>query len=146
MHFFSAVYNREAHYSWPRKKFEWALYSVCPLHYLVVQESFIYYIYVHTNIFVVFVKPNFGLKIRVELGRVGPEGKKMGPIGSSWPQIEFKFGFNPIMYLIISIWTRSKSNAKWRTYIVFFYDLRIHNHMYVCTYMFFKVINETTHH
>ena len=24
----------------------------------------------------------------------------MGPIGSGWPQIGFKFGFNPIMYLI----------------------------------------------
>ena len=24
----------------------------------------------------------------------------MGPIGSGWPQIGFKFKFNPIMYLI----------------------------------------------
>jgi hypothetical protein len=46
------------------------------------------------------VEPDFGPKIWVELGRVGPQGKKPGPIGSGWPQIGFKFGFNPIMYLI----------------------------------------------
>ena len=39
------------------------------------------------------VEPNFGPKIRVELGRVGPQGQKTGPIGSDWPQIGFKFGF-----------------------------------------------------
>ena len=33
-----------------------------------------------------------------KLIKIGPQGKKMGPIG--WPQIGFKFGFNPIMYLI----------------------------------------------
>ena len=33
-------------------------------------------------------------------GRVGPEGRKTGPIGLCWPQIGFKFGFNPIMYLL----------------------------------------------
>ena len=38
--------------------------------------------------------PKFGLS------RVGPQGHKTGPIGSGWPQIGFKFGFNPIMYLI----------------------------------------------
>ena len=36
------------------------------------------------------VEPNFGPKIRVELGRVGPQGQKKGPIGSGWPQIGFK--------------------------------------------------------
>ena len=41
--------------------------------------------------------PKFG---RVESGRVGPQGQKMGPIGSGWPQKGFKFGFNPIKYLI----------------------------------------------
>ena len=46
------------------------------------------------------VEPNFGPKIRVESGRVGPQGQKTGPIGSSWSQKGFKFGFNPIMYLI----------------------------------------------
>ena len=37
--------------------------------------------------------PKFGLS------RVGfaLTVKKMGPIGSGWPQIGFKFGFNPIM-------------------------------------------------
>ena len=43
-----------------------------------------------------WVEPNFGPKIRVESGRVGPQGQKTGPIVSGWPQI----GFNPIMYLI----------------------------------------------
>ena len=47
------------------------------------------------------VRPNptrfFGLN---PSGRVGPQGRKTGPIGSCWPQIGFKFGFNPIMYLI----------------------------------------------
>ena len=42
------------------------------------------------------LNPIFGPKIRVELGRSGSQGQKMGPIGSGWPQI----GFNPIMYLI----------------------------------------------
>jgi hypothetical protein len=46
------------------------------------------------------VEPNFGPKIWVESGRVGLQGQKPGPIGSGWPQIFFKFGFNPIMYLI----------------------------------------------
>jgi hypothetical protein len=46
------------------------------------------------------VEPNFGPKIRVESGRVGPHGQKTGPIGSGWPQKGFKFGFNLIMYLI----------------------------------------------
>jgi hypothetical protein len=46
------------------------------------------------------VEPNFGPTIWVELGQVDPQGHKTGPIGSSWPQIGFKFGFNPIMYLI----------------------------------------------
>ena len=46
------------------------------------------------------VEPDFGPKIRVESGRVGPQGPKTAPIESSWPQIGFKFGFNPIMYLI----------------------------------------------
>ena len=45
-------------------------------------------------------EPDFGPKIRIELGRVGPHGQKTCPIGSSWPQIAFKFGFNAIMYLI----------------------------------------------
>ena len=39
---------------------------------------------------------------RVESGRVGPQDKKTGPIGSGQPQIGFRFGFNPIMYLINS--------------------------------------------
>ena len=44
--------------------------------------------------------PNFGLS-----GRVCSQGKKTGPIGSGWPQIRFKFGFNPIMKLIwIQFW------------------------------------------
>ena len=43
-----------------------------------------------------WVEPNFGPKIRIESGRVGPQGQKTGPIGSGWPQI----GFNPIIYLI----------------------------------------------
>jgi hypothetical protein len=47
-----------------------------------------------------WVEPNFGPKIRVEPGWVGPQGQKTGPIGSGWPQKGFKFGFNPIMYLI----------------------------------------------
>ena len=46
------------------------------------------------------VEPNFGTKIWVELGRGGPQGYKMGPIGSDWPQKGFKFELNPIMYLI----------------------------------------------
>ena len=46
------------------------------------------------------VEPNFGPKIRVESGRVGPKGRKTGPIGSGWLQIGFKFGFNPIMYFM----------------------------------------------
>ena len=46
------------------------------------------------------VEPDFGPKIRVESGRVGPQAQKPGPIGSGWPQIGFKFGFNPIIYLI----------------------------------------------
>ena len=49
------------------------------------------------------VEPNFGPKIWVESGWVGtqgPRGQKTGPIGFGWPQIGFKFGFNPIMYLI----------------------------------------------
>ena len=46
------------------------------------------------------LNPILGLNIRVESGRVGPQGKKTGPIGSGWPQIGFKFGFNLIMYLI----------------------------------------------
>ena len=46
------------------------------------------------------VEPDFGLKIQVESGRVGLQGQKMGPIGSGWPQIGFKFRFNPLMYLI----------------------------------------------
>jgi hypothetical protein len=46
------------------------------------------------------VEPDFGPKIWVESGRVGPQGRKTGPIGSGWPQIGFKFGFNPIIYLI----------------------------------------------
>ena len=45
------------------------------------------------------VEPDFGPKNRVDSGRVGPQGQKTGPIGSGWPQIGFKFGFNPIMYL-----------------------------------------------
>ena len=44
------------------------------------------------------VEPDFGPKIWVESGRVGPQGRKTGPIGSGWPQIGFKFGFNSIMY------------------------------------------------
>ena len=40
------------------------------------------------------VEPDFGPKIRVELGRVCPQGRKTGPIGSGWYQIGFKFGFN----------------------------------------------------
>ena len=46
------------------------------------------------------VEPNFGPKILVESGLVGPQVKKMGPIALGWPQIGFKFEFNPIMYLI----------------------------------------------
>ena len=46
------------------------------------------------------VEPNFGPKIWVELGQVGPQGRKTSPIGLGWPQIGFKFGFNPIMYLL----------------------------------------------
>jgi hypothetical protein len=47
-----------------------------------------------------WVEPNFGPKIRVELGRVSPQGQKTGPIRSGWLQKRFKFGFNSIMYLI----------------------------------------------
>ena len=47
-----------------------------------------------------WVEPDFGPKIQVELVWVGPQGRKMGPIGSSWHQIGFKFRFNSIMYLI----------------------------------------------
>ena len=47
-----------------------------------------------------WVEPDFGPEIRVESGRVGPQGKKTGPIGSVWPLIGFKFGFIPIMFLI----------------------------------------------
>ena len=46
------------------------------------------------------VEPDFGPKIWVGSGRVGPDSKKTGPIRLGWPQIGFKFGFNPIMYLI----------------------------------------------
>ena len=46
------------------------------------------------------VELNFGPKIWVEFSLVGPQDQKTGPIGSSGPQIGFKFGFNPIMYLI----------------------------------------------
>ena len=44
------------------------------------------------------VEPDFGPKILVGSG--WPSGSKMGPIGSVWPQIGLKFGFNPIMYLM----------------------------------------------
>ena len=47
-----------------------------------------------------WVEPNFGPQIRVELDQVAPQGPKTGPIGSGWPQIGFKFGFNPIIYVI----------------------------------------------
>ena len=47
-----------------------------------------------------WVEPDFGPKIWVESGRVGPQSQKTGPIRSGWPQIWFKFGFNPVMYLI----------------------------------------------
>ena len=46
------------------------------------------------------VKPDFGPKIRVESGRIGPQGQKTGPIRSGWLKKGFKFGYNPIMYLI----------------------------------------------
>ena len=36
----------------------------------------------------------------VESGLVGPQDQKTGAIGSNWPQIGFKFGLNPIIYLI----------------------------------------------
>ena len=42
------------------------------------------------------VEPYFGPEIWVELGRVGLQGQKTDPIGSAWPQIGFKLGFNPI--------------------------------------------------
>ena len=41
-----------------------------------------------------FLDQKFGLN------RIGPQGQKTDPIGSGWPQIGFKLGFNPIMYLI----------------------------------------------
>ena len=47
-----------------------------------------------------WVEINFGPIIQVELGGAGPQGQKKGPIGSGWPQIGFKFGSNPIMYLL----------------------------------------------
>ena len=43
-----------------------------------------------------WVKLNFGPQIWVELDQVAPQGPKTGPIGSGWPQIGFKFRFNPI--------------------------------------------------
>ena len=46
------------------------------------------------------VEPNFGPILQVESDQVGPQGQKMSPIGSGLPQIGFKFGFNPIMYLM----------------------------------------------
>ena len=46
------------------------------------------------------VQPDFGPNFRVQTGRVGPQDPKTGPIGSGWPLKGFKFGFNPIMYLI----------------------------------------------
>ena len=48
----------------------------------------------------VFFELNPILEIWVEFGWLGPQGWKMGPIGLGWPQIGFKLGFNPIMYLI----------------------------------------------
>jgi hypothetical protein len=47
-----------------------------------------------------WVETNFGPKIWVKSGRIGPQGHKMGPIRLGWPQIGFKFGFIPIMFLI----------------------------------------------
>ena len=46
------------------------------------------------------VHPDFGPNFRVQTGRVGPQDPKTGPIGSGWPKKGFKFGFNPVMYLI----------------------------------------------
>ena len=46
------------------------------------------------------VEINFGPKSQVESGGAGPQGLTTVPIGSGWPQIGFKFGSNPIMYLI----------------------------------------------
>ena len=45
------------------------------------------------------VEPDFRPKIWNKLGRIGPQGKKMGPIWLGWPQIGFKFRFVPIMFL-----------------------------------------------
>ena len=43
---------------------------------------------------------------RVQMGRVGPQDPKTGPIRSGWSQKGFKFGFNTIMYLLNPIWTQ----------------------------------------
>ena len=46
------------------------------------------------------VEPDFEPKIWVELGQFGPQDQKTGPIRLGWPQIGFKFTFNPIIFLI----------------------------------------------
>ena len=49
------------------------------------------------------VEPNFGPKIRVESGRVGPQDRKTGPIGSGWSQKGFKFGHKLVHNFLLSI-------------------------------------------
>ena len=86
----------------------WLWPRTCPRHNRL--KSFLWKLFLSLRLFDLssatkpdpffWVEPNFGPKIRVELGRVGPQEQKTGPMGSGWPQIVFKFGFNPIMYLI----------------------------------------------
>ena len=42
-----------------------------------------------------WVEPDFGPKIRVESGQVGPQGQKTCPIGSGWPQIRVQIWVQP---------------------------------------------------
>jgi hypothetical protein len=59
------------------------------------------------------VQPNFWPNFWVQMGRVGPQDPKTGPIGSGWPLKGFKFGFNPIMSLINPISTRPCFGSGW---------------------------------
>ena len=83
-------------------------------------------------------------------GRVGPEGRKTGPIGSCWPQIGFKFGLTPIMYLLnqnepdlnptVHIKKRLKDT---RTNTVIFYWTKLTSipNNFVCTYVLLTYLN-----
>ena len=75
-------------------------------HNLALVENTIYLIVIRHQIQCGQTRPvfsgstRFWAYFRVQTGRVGPQDPKTGPIRSGWPLKGFKFGFNPIMYLI----------------------------------------------